>query len=554
MNHTTPVRFLAVAGFARIRIFRTGNRRRDAASVEQTVIGTRCRWPMMLLCLVCVAGAIPAPAADSDASASYFGIRVVDEQTGRGVPLVELETVNRLTWVTDSGGWAAIHEPGLMGQQLFFFVRSHGYEFPKDGFGYAGVRLQVAAGQRATIKMKRQNLAERLYRVTGEGIYRDSVLLGESTPLAEPLGSGKVAGQDSVFGELYRGKIFWFWGDTSRMSYPLGHFWMAAAVSELPGQGGLEPGAGVNLRYFVNDEGFSRPVARLGVEKGVIWADAFLTLPDETGRERLVCHYAHMESLSKMVGHGLAVFDDEKEEFVRLKTLDMDDRHLFPGQAHPIRYREQDVDYLYFGEVFPNVRVKADWQSYQNPSAYEVFTCLEEDGSAREAKVLFDQDGAVKYHWRPGGRPIDAATERKLIAAGRLPKEQARFLPTDVDSGQPVLMHRGSVRWNPYRQRWIMIAGQQGGTSYLGEIWCAEAQEPTGPWRRARKIVTHDQYSFYNPVHHPFFDQREGREIYFEGTYTQTFSGSPIATPRYDYNQIMYRLDLSDPRLQAVHE
>ncbi len=43
-----------------------------------------------------------------------------------------------------------------------------------------------------------------------------------------------------------------------------------------------------------------------------------------------------------------------------------------------------------------------------------------------------------------------------------------------------------------------------------------------------------------------------GRLIYFEGTYTQTFSGNPVATPRYDYNQIMYRLDLADPRLEAV--
>jgi hypothetical protein len=507
-----------------------------------------------ILCLALLAIASSVHSTDPAAPSTYFGVRVVDEQTGRGVPLVELQTVNHLTWVTDSGGWAAIHEPGLMGQQLFFFVRSHGYELAKDGFGYAGVRLQVAAGQRATVKIKRQNLAERLYRVTGEGIYRDSVLLGESTPLAEPLGSGKVAGQDSVFGELYQNKIFWFWGDTARMSYPLGHFWMAAAVSELPGQGGLAPDAGVDLRYFVNDEGFSRPVARLGVETGVIWADGFLVLPDETGRDRLVCHYAHMESLSKMLGHGLAVFDDDKEEFQLLKTLDMDDRHLFPGQAHPIRFREQDVEYLYFGEVFPNVRVKADWQSYLDPAAYEVFTCIEREGSASEAKLLHDQDGLVKYHWRRGGKPIDATTERKLIAAGRLPKEQARFLPSDVDSGQPVSMHRGSVRWNPYRQRWIMIAGQQGGTSFLGEIWYAEASEPTGPWRRARKIVTHDQYSFYNPVHHPFFDRHGGREIYFEGTYTQMFSGNPVATPRYEYNQIMYRLDLSDPRLEAVHE
>jgi hypothetical protein len=33
--------------------------------------------------------------------------------------------------------------------------------------------------------------------------------------------------------------------------------------------------------------------------------------------------------------------------------------------------------------------------------------------------------------------------------------------------------------------------------------------------------------------------------IYFEGTYANTFSGNSTPTPLYDYNQIMYRLDLA---------
>jgi hypothetical protein len=66
----------------------------------------------------------------------------------------------------------------------------------------------------------------------------------------------------------------------------------------------------------------------------------------------------------------------------------------------------------------------------------------------------------------------------------------------------------------------------------------------------ARKIATHNKYSFYNPKQHPYFDQGGGRTVFFEGTYSITFSGSPeTATPRYDYNQIMYRLSLDDPRL-----
>jgi len=37
--------------------------------------------------------------------------------------------------------------------------------------------------------------------------------------------------------------------------------------------------------------------------------------------------------------------------------------------------------------------------------------------------------------------------------------------------------------------------------------------------------------------------------VYFEGTYTNTFTRSP-ATPRYNYNQLMYRLDLSGEWLE----
>ena len=102
-------------------------------------------------------------------------------------------------------------------------------------------------------------------------------------------------------------------------------------------------------------------------------------------------------------------------------------------------------------------------------------------------------------------------------------------------------------------QRWLMICVESlGSTSFLGEVWCAEADTPLGPWVYARKIVTHDKYSFYNPKQHPMLDQDGGRVIFFEGTYTTTFSGNPDPTPRYDYNQMMYRLDLDDSRLSGV--
>ena len=60
----------------------------------------------------------------------------------------------------------------------------------------------------------------------------------------------------------------------------------------------------------------------------------------------------------------------------------------------------------------------------------------------------------------------------------------------------------------------------------------------------ARKIVTHNDYTFYNPKHHPYFDQESGRIVYFEGTYTDAFAGAKFPTLRYNYNQVMYRWTL----------
>ena len=94
-----------------------------------------------------------------------------------------------------------------------------------------------------------------------------------------------------------------------------------------------------------------------------------------------------------------------------------------------------------------------------------------------------------------------------------------------------------------------MIISQIGGSSLLGEVWYAEAPEPTGPWKYTRKIVSHNNYSFYNPKQHPLFNTDGGRTIYFEGTYTNMFSGNKNPTPGYNYNQIMYKVDVQDPQL-----
>ncbi len=516
-----------------------------------------------IVLIASVAGSVPA--GEPNHAGDYFAIQVVDRQTGRGVPLVELRTTNMIRHFTDSQGLVAFLEPGLMDREVFFFVESHGYEFPPDGFGSRGVRLRTTPGTTAVVKIDRINIAERLYRVTGQGIYRDSVLLGRPVPLKNPVLNGQVMGQDSVFTCLYRGRLFWMWGDTGKPSYPLGNFAMSGALSDLPGRGGLDPAVGVDLEYFVGEDGFSRKMAPLK-ESGLVWLDALMTVPDTQGNERMVAKFTRLKSLEETLERGLMVFNDDTNTFEPIVRPGLE---FLPyrntGHAFPVQVA--DRPYYYFTSPSPmgvRLRVRAEWDAVIDANQYEVLTALTEDRS--ESRLQAAQDrvnaGLQTIHRAPGvlsSKPrwvkfSDVLASRgndKTAAIEALEAEAKDVRVWDVESGKAITPHNGTVYFNPWRQRWIGIFGQlYGESSAVGEIWYAEADTPVGPWAYARKIMTHDKYSFYNPKHHPLFDQDGGRTIYLEGTYTWTFSGSEErATPRYDYNQIMYRLNLCDPRL-----
>ena len=477
-------------------------------------------------------------------SSGWFAIRVVDAETGRGVPMVELETVNHLRFYTDSTGTVAFREPGLMGREIFFHVRSHGYEYPKDGFGYRGVRLKTTPGTEAVLKLKRLNIAERLYRVTGAGIYRDNRLLGRSAPIEQPLLNGMVFGSDSVVTAVYRGKLHWFWGDTNRPSYPLGNFHVPFATSLLPGLGGLDPGLGVNLTYAVGKNGFAKEAAKMP-GKGPTWIDGLVVLPDKNQRPRLLAQYVKIKSPLTVYERGLVQFDDERQQFGHRATFSKA-VPLYP-HGHPFLHRAADgQEYVYFAGGMPLVRVRASLASYLDPSQYETYTFLPA-GSGSD--VQRNPDGSLKFEWRGGQPKLDLKQVNKLIAEKRIRAGESPVHLIDIETGKPVLTQQGSVYWNDHRQRWVMIISQSFGSSMLGEIWFAEASRPEGPWVYARKIVTHDDYSFYNPKQHPYFAKDGGRTLFFEATYTSTFSGNKHPTPLYDYNQVMYRLELDDPRL-----
>ncbi len=470
-----------------------------------------------------------------------YVIRVEDEATGRGVPLIELRTTSGLALITDNAGVVAFDEPGLLGRRVFFFVEGHGYERAADGFGIRGVAFDTAPGGSGSVKVRRLNIAERLYRITGQGLYHHSVRAGLPVPLKAPVYNAGVMGQDTAVAVVRDDKIRWFWGDTNLPGYALGHFGTSTATAGLPGRGGLDPAVGIDLRYAVDEKGLCRPTFPAG-PPGAVWVHGGFTLKDPEGRERILTQYERVRSLTERLELGIAVFDESTERFTSLVTLDLkEERHPF-GQA--FRMSDGGVEYVVFALPYPALRVRARWEDALNPEAYEGFSCLEQGAVRRDA------EGRPEFRWRRGAPPWTPERQEDCVRKGLLKAEEGWIQTKDAAGGRLIRLHRGSVRWNAFRKCWVMVATRSGGEeSLLGDVYYAEASKPEGPWPRAVKVAGHKAYTFYNPVHHDFFDQEGGRLIHFEGTYTTTFSQTKIPTPRYDYNQILYRLDLSDPRL-----
>lgn len=461
-----------------------------------------------------------------------FVIRVVDEATGRGVPMVELRTTSNILLVTDNAGIVAFDEPGLLGTHVWFNVQSHGYEKPADGFGLRGAGFDATPGGEGVIQLKRTNVAERLCRITGQGLYHHSVRAGRPVPIKHPVLNAGVTGQDTAVAVVHDGRLRWFWGDTGLWQQPLGHFGTATATAPLE----TDPAVGIDLAYAVGKNGRSRPTFDLG-RPGPVWVHGGFVLDG-----RILTQYERVDPAMKRLELGIAEFDAKTETFAPIKTLDLEEeRHPF-GQA--FRATTDGVDYLYFALPYPFLRVRATREDVLDPEKYEAFTCLRGRGE------VVREGGKAVYAWRLGGFPALPDRQEELIKSGLLREDEAWIKTTDASTGRRIKLHRGSVRWNAHRKRWVMIATRIGGEdSHLGDVYYGEAERPEGPWAAAVKVVGHRKYTFYNPVHHDFFDREGGRLIHFEGTYTTAFSGNDAATPRYEYNQILYRLDLDDPRL-----
>lgn len=472
--------------------------------------------------------------AQSDAN--WAGVRVIDRDTGRGVPLVELESTHSVRWVSDNTGCVYIDDSELLDRNTFFYVHGHGYDVEPDGFGFKGVRLDIKRGQTVELKVKRNTPAERMVRLTGAGQLRDARLLGhEHSSFHGPL-NGEVVGQDSIQAVPWNGKVLCIWGDTSKAGYPLGLFRAAGAYAPLTNTSNapFDPSNGIPYEYFV-EQNFARAMMPLPERKdGVVWLDGLTKVKDAQLQEHVVAHYSRRAGLAEELEHGIARLDPDTLEFKVLAQIPSLDEFRHPyGHAQIVQV--DGVEWAVFGNPFPNLRVPATLTAIQDPEQFEALTPLDPTTKA-----------VTQWGWKKSAQRFSSMDESQLIDPPTVPARELRFSPLRTDQpNERIIFHNGSFAWNNYRQKWIVLGGRYNGQdSMLGEVWYAESSQLEGPYDKSIKVATHLQQSFYNVCHHPFWDQKKGQVIFFEGTFTADFSGNPYKTPRYNYNQILYRLDL----------
>jgi hypothetical protein len=502
-----------------------------SATITMTKTGTVTALTVGDLQTRLLAGPVPGPAR-------CFAIRAVDSVTMRGVPLVEFAPAAGEAQWSDSQGMVAYCDPDSVGTTVTFTVTTDGYALASG----TTVSLATTAGGSQTVPLVREYAGECLYRVTGQGIYRDSVLLGLKTPLANPDIDGLVMGQDTPSTFVYGGTLWWLWQDTERAAYPLGNFDTSGATSALPGDGGLSPDLGSNTTYFVDSNEFSRgmvdttadPMAASGSAAG-IWLGDIVAVVDPQGQTQIFGNYY---ANAKTPWNALAELDPTTSTFDYV--ADYPDGATIPGGRSLLVKDASGITYAYWSNP---VRFPATVAGVSDFAALQAFSALPADGGTALAT---NPDGTLAYAWTAGAAPVTAAA---LTAAHVDGDQGLDGHVTDIASGAGVQVANDSAMWNDYRKRFSKIIQQQYGTSFLGESWYIEGDTPLGPWVYARKVVTHDDgYTFYNPNIVPYFSEAGGRIIFYDATYTAAYT-SLTPTPRYNYNEIMYRLDLDDPRL-----
>lgn len=511
----------------------------------------------------------------------YFRISVLDGATGRGVPLVQLRTGNYISLWSDNAGNIAFNEPGMMDQPVFFSVLSDGYNFTggilpepikDDPRGTdPGIVLFTARGGNSTLFLNRTQIAQRMYRLTGGGRWRDTLLSGAALPPQAQgdratIDPGGVLGQDSVLTAVYKGQVYWMFGDSACArsaradncdSYGM---YTVGATSCLPLLEGKTGSASCitdpPVLDYINEiqGGFlhMRPMMPIPPKKRNSWAGGLTVVRRGTPDESFFAHYYKPSNGGGSADpdpiEGIAKWNDSARHFEPVSVWPQADNCPGLGQTvQQLSPTDAKSGYVYYAGSGVDVRVP-DTLVAVGAHSCSSFEIRYENGSWHR----------IGHHSSSSSRPSSSS-----YSSGA-PSRAAPYSP-------PEWLGSGSVNWNTWAQRYVFLAAgdtsalhqSAGGSMHIAFSWTLD-----GPWVNGTRIGDHNISggSCYNGLQLPSLDAEGGRIVHIACTYTAMWSNtivrpwvwstclfglggehqdcSPVV-PRYEYNNLVYRVDLA---------
>ena len=446
----------------------------------------------------------------------YFGVRVVDSSSGRGIPAARVSVLHWLDQWSDSLGYVAFQEPALATPtQLFVTVES-------DNYDKLAVSLNASLGRSLSLQLRRQLPAERLYRVTGPGIFRDAVLLGAKLPPAaaavaasdSDLSHG-IAGQDAMISAQFRDKIVLSFGDTRSASDGAGQTMTSNALAPTQAFSRERILDGLPLSYSLSPSGETRPSLPLHVS------------------ERSVCEFG-MPFARK----------GTNDSSVEIGALSATSRGLFVvftkrprGNMGP---SWADCTTCCWGIA----RYDIDTRVYRPQVLFPLKSPMFGRVTASQSLVT-TEDGVERIYFTVQ-KPIVRVAVSAIANLSAFEEVAVASPFTDQDINRAAVTHVASAGL------FVMIA--EGREPRMGDILAATAKSLAGPWsslcRIASSNLTHN--ALYNPSIHTTINGSSGAEIIWSATLSDGYTTNSVhkqdglTVPRYNYEVIMHRVRLDD--------
>ena len=136
--------------------------------------------------------------------------------------------------------------------------------------------------------------------------------------------------------------------------------------------------------------------------------------------------YVKVRKQLEVYERGLAEYHPETNRFDKVVTFP--DAATYPGEypgGHAFLHRDQGVEYVYYCNPYPLLRVPADPEQLARIDSYAAYSCLKPGTRWKEQQLDRGPNAHLRHAWKTRTQLVPQEEQNKLIASGSLKPAEA---------------------------------------------------------------------------------------------------------------------------------